>query len=289
MTAALTANGHSLEARLNILAALLFGAAAAWTLWTGWLLLRAYEELATPSTRVAILLVVAAVAAAQCAAGFALLRRRWGGRWLAAVLSGLFAIVGLLGFDLITVLINTAALALVVRTWKFDPRTVAAQALPAAAGNSALAASAESAPDQLPRGRRRPVRYTLLFGLMFLSVYLPVYLLTRSTQVAATVLLSLFAAAAAWYVARTRPATPGGEGFAAFACAGVLGATLAASSSTTMIWLWMTAISIPGTPCDVPNINLVWIFAQAWISSWLAVLGAQYVLAWLSTGSSQPA
>ena len=95
MTAALALEGRSADARLNVCAAALSGAAAGWTLWMGHLLLRAYGELVTPTTKAVMLLVCIAVAAAQCTAGLALLRRRWGGRWLAAGLSALMAILGL--------------------------------------------------------------------------------------------------------------------------------------------------------------------------------------------------
>lgn len=289
MTAGQAIKGCSLEARLSIFAAALLGAAAGWTLWTGFLIFRRYGELAEPSTRSVMLVAVAGIAAAQGAAGFALLRRRWGGRWLAVGLGALAAIVGLLSTDLISVLINMAALALVVRTWKFDPREVGKQAGSAEAVNGDPAGAADSDSAPRPRAIRRPVRYALLFGLIFFSVYVPGYLLTRSMEISGIVWLSGTAAAAAWYVARTRPAVPGGDGLGAFAYASVLPATLAAGSCTTMVWMWITAISITGTPFDVPNINLVWVCAQAWVASCLAVLGVQYVLAWLSAGSSRPA
>jgi hypothetical protein len=278
MTAALTLERRSLKARLSIFTAAL-----------GFLILRRYGELAEPSTRSVMLLVVAGVAAAQGAAGFALLRRRWGGRWLAVGLGALAAIVGLLSTDWISVLFNTAALALVVRTWKFDPREFGKQPGCAEAVDGDPAAAADSASAPQPRAIRRPVRYTLLFGLIFFLVYVPGYLLTRSVEIPGIALLSVIAAAAAWYLARSKPTMPGGDGLGVFACATVLPATLAASSCTTMVWMWITAISITGTPFDVPNINLVWVFVQAWITSGLAAWGVQCVLAWVSTGSSRRA
>jgi hypothetical protein len=291
MTAALALNGRSLEERLSILAAALVGVAAGWTLWTGFLLLRRYGELAEPSTRSVMLAVVACVAAAQGATGFALLRRRCGGRWLAVGPSALAASVGLLSTDLISVLINTAAFVLVVRTWKFDPCEVAKRAGRAEAvpGDEAAAAAADSTAEPRRRAIRRPLRYTCLFGLIFSSVYVPGHLLTRSVEIAGIAMLSGIAAASAWYVARSKPPMPGGDGWVAFACATLLPATLAASSCTTMVWMWMTAISITGTPFDVPNINLVWVFVQAWITSGLAAWGVQCVLAWLSAGSPRHA
>jgi hypothetical protein len=277
MTAALTLERRSLEARLSIFTAPL-----------GFLIFRRYGELAEPSTRSVMLFVVAGVAAAHGAAGFALLRRRWDGRWLAVGLGALAAIVGLLSTDLISVLINTAALALVVRTWKFDPRELRKQPGRAEVIDGDPAAAADSASAPQPRAIRRPVRYTLLFGLIFFLVYVPGHLLTRSTEIAGIAVLSSIATAA-WYVTRGKSAMPGGDGWNAFACAALLPATLAASSCTTMVWMWMTAISITGTPFDVPNIKLAWVFVQAWITSGLAVWGVQYVLAWLSAGSPRHA
>ena len=286
MTAASALEGRSADARLNVCAAALAGAAAGWTLWMGYLLLRAYGELATPTTKAVMLLVCIAVAAAQCAAGLALLRRRWGGRWLAGGLGALMAIVGLMGSDAVGLLINTAALVLVARTWRFDPREVGAPSDPAGTGNSDSATQAGARADESAQTRRRPVRYTLVFGLVFCALYLPAVLLTRWGGIGGAVLLPGIAAAAAWYVAHSRPAVPGGEGFGASICAAALTATVAASCCSALAWLQVFAISITGPASGGSEADFARLFAEAWVAALLVSWGIQYMLAWAAAAGS---
>ena len=182
-------------------------------------------------------------------------------------------------------MINTAALVLVVRTWRFDPRGVVAPLDTEGTGNSGSATPAGVHADDSAQARRRPVRYTLVFGLVFCAVYLPAVVLTRWGGIGSVILLPVIAAAAAWYVAHSRLALPSGEGFGASTCAAALAATVAATCSSALVWLQAFAISLTGPASGGSEAaHFAGLFAQSWVAALLAVLGVQYVLAWVAVG-----